>query len=41
MVFDKAQIGMPVAEIEKGKSDAETVELWPLIQAYGLDSKWG
>jgi hypothetical protein len=41
MVFDKNQVAMAVTVQEKStaKSDAENVEMWPIIQAYGLDSK--
>lgn len=37
MVCDKGAIAMPVAK--GAKSDAENCEQWPIIQAYGLDSK--
>jgi hypothetical protein len=41
MVHDKKSIGMPVREIttddKKFSKESQIVELWPLIQAYGLD----
>lgn len=43
MVHDKAHIAMPVRAIDKSdrraKNEKDLVESWPLIQAYGLDSK--
>ncbi len=42
MVFDKKVIGMPVRRLTNKDyvpSEAQMVEKWPLIQAYGLDSK--
>lgn len=38
MVFDKPSIGMAVDSA--GKPDQNVVESWPIIQAYGLDSKF-
>ena len=43
MVHDKPIVGMPVRAISdkdyKYSKEFEIVESWPLIQAYGLDSK--
>jgi hypothetical protein len=43
MVHDKIHIAMPIRAIDKtdrrAKNEKELVETWPLIQAYGLDSK--
>jgi len=43
MVFDKPAIAMPVHAIDDSDYGAKTsrdiIEQWPLIQAYGLDSK--
>ena len=43
MVHDKSSIGMPVRPVTKedrrAKKEGDVVEMWPLIQAYGLDSK--
>jgi hypothetical protein len=43
MVFDKKVIGMPVRKLgvqDYVSSEAHMIEKWPLIQAYGLDSKY-
>jgi hypothetical protein len=41
MVHDKKKVGMPVRPVGKedrrAKNEAEIIEQWPLIQAYGLD----
>lgn len=41
MVHDKKNIGMPVrsvtSEDRRAKTEAQLVEQWPMIQAYGLD----
>lgn len=45
MVHDKQTVGVPVSPITAGDarySDwRQKIESWPLIQAYGLDSKFG
>ena len=44
MVFDKPSIAMPVHAIDEtdfgAKTSQDIIEMWPLIQAYGLDSKF-
>jgi hypothetical protein len=43
MIQDKPSVAMPVHALDKddfgAKNDSQIVETWPLIQAYGLDSK--
>lgn len=42
MVHDKKTLGLPVRRINPSDyvtSEAQMVEKWPIIQAYGLDSK--
>lgn len=42
MVHDKKVIGMPVRKLglqDYVTSEAQMLEKWPIIQAYGLDSK--
>ena len=42
MVHDKKSIGMPVRRLgikDYVTTEAQMVEKWPIIQAYGLDSK--
>jgi hypothetical protein len=42
MVHDKRVIGMPVRRLTNKDyvpNEAQMVEKWPIIQAYGLDSK--
>jgi hypothetical protein len=42
MVHDKRTIGMPVRRLSNKDyvaTEALMVEKWPIIQAYGLDSK--
>jgi len=43
MIHDKPVVGMPVHQPTlvdyKANSEAQLVEQWPLVQAYGLDSK--
>ena len=41
-IHDKSVVGMPVRKIgpeSSAKSEAEIVEQWPLVQAFGLDCK--
>jgi hypothetical protein len=42
MIHDKKTIGMAVRRIVKNdfvSNESQMLEKWPLIQAYGLDSK--
>lgn len=42
MIHDKKTIGMPVRRILMNdfvSNESQMLEKWPLIQAYGLDSK--
>jgi hypothetical protein len=43
MVHDKKAIGVPVRKLTVSDyigSEAQLLEKWPLVQAYGLDSKF-
>ena len=44
MVHDKPSVGLPVREIAQDEtrytSEKQVIESWPIIQAYGLDSKY-
>jgi hypothetical protein len=43
MIHDKQAIGVPVREVaadeKRFADDRQVIETWPIIQAYGLDSK--
>lgn len=43
VIHDKKTIGIPVRKLTVSdyiSSEAQLLEKWPLIQAYGLDSKF-
>jgi len=43
MVHDKPTVGLPVREVtdddKRFSEEKQLIETWPIIQAYGLDSK--
>ena len=44
MLHDKQAVGIPVREIASDetryRTENQVIESWPIIQAYGLDSKY-
>ena len=44
MLHDKQAVGIPVREIASDETryttENQVIESWPIIQAYGLDSKY-